>query len=730
MVLALLVSCAVASGAAGAEYYVSPKGSDEAPGSAAEPFRTVQRGVRAAKPGDTVFLRAGVYREAARLAASGEEGRPIRLTAYPGERAVLSGTEPIAGPWAVHAGRVYKTTVTHRPRQLFVDGVRMSEARWPNMSYAQRWDDACWRAAAKGTKYGTMVDPALAKTGVDWTGAVATLNIGSWQTFRRVVRSHGKGSDRFSYDRDEESRLAKEKPHRPGFDRYFLAAKLAALDSPGEWFHDGTTLYLWTPDGASPADHVVEGKVRGYAIAADDVSHVELSGLHFFGAGFKLDGVRASRIEGCHLVHPHGLFDPFGPPVRRERHPDEPSLWPSRRWFGETSVVTPTFLRGEDNVLAHCSVRFTNGTSIVVVGTRNAVENCLFHDIDIYGLDTGFGVDLLGTTESSIRYCTLFNMGSSEGIRLANRGKSVVAYNYIHHGGLRQSDGGLVQVATPHARGTEIHHNWVHDHNAFNWGGIGIRGDDKSRGLVVHHNVAWNCHSKGIITKGDENRIVNNTALDNPAIDICVPRDRLPSKVTEIPVQNQHTHTVNNCAPVISGDYPWQIRGGKTGPPLGKVEANYTGKAPLLLDPAKRDFRPRRGSPLVDAGQAIPGITDGFRGTAPDIGAYEFSAPRWVPGYRNQLWVLPDPSGVRLALTMPPLERITVQVEGQGVEGSAATVSFTPKDWARPRPVATGEGRPTRALRFHIPDRGLDETLSPDTLRAIHGRKLTFRSIP
>ena len=127
-------------------------------------------------------------------------------------------------------------------------------------------------------------------------------------------------------------------------------------------------------------------------------------------------------------------------------------------------------------------------------------------------------------------------MGSSEGIRITNGGKTEVAYNHIHHGGRCQSDGGLVQAGTPNVSGTEVHHNWVHDHNAFNWGGIGIRGDDKTRGLIVHHNVAWRCPEKGIVTKGDRNRVYNNTCLDNPEIDICVPRDRLPSKISEMAV--------------------------------------------------------------------------------------------------------------------------------------------------------------------------------------------------
>ncbi|MHC4116947.1 MAG: right-handed parallel beta-helix repeat-containing protein [Planctomycetota bacterium] len=36
-----------------------------------------------------------------------------------------------------------------------------------------------------------------------------------------------------------------------------------------------------------------------------------------------------------------------------------------------------------------------------------------------------------------------------------------------------------------------------------------------------------------------------------------------------------------------------------------------------------QDFRPARGSAVIDAGLAIPGINDGYTGRAPDLGAYE-----------------------------------------------------------------------------------------------------------
>ena len=48
-------------------------------------------------------------------------------------------------------------------------------------------------------------------------------------------------------------------------------------------------------------------------------------------------------------------------------------------------------------------------------------------------------------------------------------------------------------------------------------------------------------------------------------------------------------------------------------------------------DPATIDFQIRPGSKAVDAGIPIPGVTDGFSGRAPDLGAYEIGAP--LPHY-------------------------------------------------------------------------------------------------
>ncbi len=50
-----------------------------------------------------------------------------------------------------------------------------------------------------------------------------------------------------------------------------------------------------------------------------------------------------------------------------------------------------------------------------------------------------------------------------------------------------------------------------------------------------------------------------------------------------------------------------------------------------VYDPTGFDFRLKPGSPAVDAGIALPNITDGFTGKAPDLGALEVGQP--LPHY-------------------------------------------------------------------------------------------------
>jgi hypothetical protein len=79
-------------------YYVATDGDDNHPGTEAQPLGTVQKAASLARAGDAILVRDGVYSEAVVLRFSGQEGEPIVLKNYPGERPVIQPGEQGQAP--------------------------------------------------------------------------------------------------------------------------------------------------------------------------------------------------------------------------------------------------------------------------------------------------------------------------------------------------------------------------------------------------------------------------------------------------------------------------------------------------------------------------------------------------------------------------------------------------------------------------------------------------------
>ena len=78
------------------EFHVATTGSDHADGSEDRPLRTINRAADLAKPGDTVVVHGGEYREWVQPRRGGlSELRRITYTAAPGEHVVIKGSEQV-----------------------------------------------------------------------------------------------------------------------------------------------------------------------------------------------------------------------------------------------------------------------------------------------------------------------------------------------------------------------------------------------------------------------------------------------------------------------------------------------------------------------------------------------------------------------------------------------------------------------------------------------------------
>ena len=625
IILGLVMFVAGAIPCLPASYYVANNGNDANPGTLQQPFQTINHAASIMQAGDECFIRAGDYREVVTLGTSGTAGAPIRFVGYNGERPLLDGCDVLQGAWSQHSGNIYKISTDKEFDQVFVDDDMMVEARCPNMKFPDDlWKESRWAEAGPGSEYGTVVDAALAATNIDWTGARAVLNVAhQFYSWVQPVLGHAAGSDRFTYVQDLRA-FSQDEIDKNWWqnDRYYLVGKLEALDSPGEWFldRDADMLYVWLPEGDKPASHTIRIKQRHYAMWAEDRQYIEIDGLDFTGTAFWFENCNYFRIENCYLRYSsssHWIRQNVGD-VRDEE----------KNWY-------PNII-GAHNVIKKCAFAYGTLTGIYVGGFNNLAEDNIFHDFSWDGSLEYVGLRLSRSWKEGganiARNNTVYNTGGP-GLHF-NGHNSIIEYNHIYDG-LRarfggSNDGCLLYTQGESARNCVIRYNWVHGSHGgtvqSNWGqGIGIRGDDATQELTVHHNVVWNCGGAGIVVKGDSNKVYHNTVLN-------IGRPQIPEgNFIMMPIgatgTNEHSQVYNNVARTITSNWNKTLF-----PDTLAVGENNRDSVLSLTDTLNYDFRPMPNLPLVDAGRLLPGYNDNFIGDAPDLGAYEAGGILWRPG--------------------------------------------------------------------------------------------------
>ena len=618
ILLLMLVSChGITPRVKYSTFFVSAdRGSDNNPGTNDEPFQSIQHAVNLLKAGDTCYILEGVYREeVVTKGLAGSEESPIVIAAAHGHKVVLDGTMDISGDWQLHNQSIYKTVLDQDIWQLFVDGKMMTSARWPNAEAwtEDMWDlEGTWMHQADGSSYGHFIDDGtldLAGTGIDFTGAMAVMNVGSWETFAGRVMEHGAGNAGFYYEKTfPESNFRKVWEGRA-----FFECAMACLDAPGEWFYEKETgsLYLCTEDGRNPSGKEIKGKIITYALQIDSSRYLEIRGLDFFGCTGSFAGCDHLLIRDCDFMYPSY----------------------SRRMLGSTDkpeattlYTTPGILT--ENRIINCTFMYADGSGIRIGGVNDLIANCEFYSIDYgcVGTVNDVFINARDATRLTFRRNTMVKGGNSVGLKTG--AASLVELNFATRLGMLQHDGSALQASTENVEGTVMRKNWV-----FQSAKSGIRfdspwNDPDVYGMhgTINYNVIWN--TRRIQPKGDHHRVYHNTSFDNEQADLSI------FAVVEHGGVNEHTITRNNAVNVLSGS--------NFGPPIpisGIHDHNWVGMEQNrdvkdeLRDPGNFDFRPKPGSALIDRGVHIEGVNDGFAGDAPDMGAYEFGDKNyWIPG--------------------------------------------------------------------------------------------------
>lgn len=586
----LLVHAGIAT-----EYHVSKTGVDEASGTAEAPFRTLAKAATVLQPGDTCVIHEGVYRETMTLPRSGKPGKPIRLQAAPGAQVVISATEPLKTEWAREKGGVYVAKIDPPPAQLFLDGQMAQEAHWPNGAYGDLMDRPCVKAE-EGTGYERIVCKKLPPG--DFNGGYALIwRGGAWTNATARIKDYRPGES-LAFDPPFEPQSDPYHPTDPfkprAGNRFLLVGSRAALDAPGEWCVDpetGVTCFL-PPSDKTPAELKLERKARDYTLVLRGCSHVEVSGIRLVGGAFDLTGCDHCLLENVTSFYSNHF----------SRTAQQVPLYPANR------------IKGNHNTVRRCHIAYTAGTGIDIQGSDNTLTNCVIHDIGYMGTYEG-AVQVKGTKNMVIDHCSIYRSGRD--LILHHKAEKLrITYCDLHHAVMLNDDAGATYAWKTDGKGSVIAYNWVH--HSFQSHTVGIYLDNFCENFLVHHNVVWACGSSGIKLNCDalNHLVANNTVAQCPkAFGTFAYHGYTPDQTG--------TRIVNNLLLAqFDPTDPQQVISGAKGATL---EANGTGAVDA-------DGMPTPGSKAIDAGVVLAGITDGFHGAAPDLGAYERGAPLWRPG--------------------------------------------------------------------------------------------------
>ena len=220
-------------------YYVATDGDDSDAGTLAEPFETIQHAANLARPGDTIYIRGGTYRETVTPARSGNALAEITFTAYQNETVIISGADELTG-WTQYDGSIYKATMPVDLgvglNQVFVDGDMMLWARWPNtldLDVMQPVLNEIDDGTRDGNTWTFTIEDSAITQGTDyWVEAyiLCTYSPKYW-THTGVVTASDVGELTFVGHDAGDSRY-------PTGGEYYLMGTYVALDSAGEWYYD------------------------------------------------------------------------------------------------------------------------------------------------------------------------------------------------------------------------------------------------------------------------------------------------------------------------------------------------------------------------------------------------------------------------------------------------------------------------------------------------------------
>ena len=498
-------------------FYVAPNGNDDAAGTEAAPFATLEKARDAARTVSEptkIVLRGGTYWLPQTFTLTPEDSN-TEYRAYENEMSIISGGRPITGWKEVSPGR-WETTIAEVAEgkwyfeQLFVNDQRRFRPTFPTNGYytvfraiqpAERetspdrffFGDAPFRSDWKN------LNDVEVQTFHLWT--MDHLRVKEIDdTRKRVVFTAGT----HSWD---QAQLKRGTPYR-------IVNVYEALTEPGQWYLDrktGVLTYLAKPgENLNKATVIAPKLTRLVSINGDlqndkFVENVTFYGLTFAhtawnmpqeGKGFPqaavyLDGAitttAVKRVQILESVVRHtgnyaidfgeastyctvqtcAMFDLGGGGVKIG----------TTNWGGENDEKHwAAHCNVRANIIAHCGRLHPESIGVWI---GNSPYNQIYYN-DIYDF-----------------YYSTVSVGWNWGPRFSPAHHNTIKGNHLHQigQGVLNDMAGIYTLG--HSPGTVLSHNEIHGVNRMDYGGWGLYYDESSRDIVAENNLVYDTEDAG-----------------------------------------------------------------------------------------------------------------------------------------------------------------------------------------------------------------------------------------
>lgn len=415
--------------------------------------------------------------------------------------------------------------------------------------------------------------------------------------------------------------------------RGLQVASAAAVTSTGQWYWASNTLTVWAPTTSS-TQPVLESSTRAYCVNLGSNNNVVIDSLALMYAGEAgVIGVNTSdqpKVTNCTIT---GAFI-------------------------EAVFIGSTTSNMNNGIVSGNTITDCGGTGISLQGqlggtwivSGNTVTFCgRLHDqqtggnarqqfsagIKIWGAATSGYLGPIQIFNNTVTDCgPQFDAGTSPGVRalglwldhiVSPTGRPQVYGNTF----ARNASTGIFIEKTMNA---DVHHNLVVNCGTIAFrGGIFVEANNAPTGTAsgnkVMNNTVYGGYWPMALNWSGGGQINNNALINNIAYGGANPQQFNVASGANNDGTNSTGNTIDHCnfGPNASNMINWG------GTQYSTVAAFQTAVAaatngvtgdPLLTNPPT-DCTLQSGSPCVNAGATISGITDGFLGAAPDLGYAE-----------------------------------------------------------------------------------------------------------